>query len=222
MELRTLKRPFKWEERKVLLQDQILYVPDFLENYQESEIPSWSTLFGNNNPIHIEYCSGNGSWIVQKALDFQDTNWIAVELKFERVKKIWSKMKHRSLKNLWIICGEAQLATSHFISPKLIEEIYINFPDPWPKKRHWKHRLLQESFFKEMDRILKPQGKFTFVTDDIDYSEVVIQDVHQFSSFTSRFQNPSYQTELPNYGSSYFEDLWRSKGKEIRYHQWQK
>lgn len=209
-----LKSPFKWEERKVLLEDHVLYVPDRLDNYANYSFQ----FFENNNPIHIEYCSGNGAWIAEKAKANPDINYIAVEIKFERVRKIWSKIKNHSLNNLMIICGEAECATTYYIPNESVTEIYINFPDPWPKKRHWKHRLIKDSFIKEMHRTLIPEGTFTFVTDDEEYSKVTIEEVKH----NGLFQNEKISHELAHYGSSYFEDLWRSKGKQIRYHQWQK
>jgi tRNA (guanine-N7-)-methyltransferase len=222
MKRQLLQPPFKWADRKILLQDHVLYVPDQLTGYADFHLPTWASLFGNDHRVHVEYCSGNGAWIVDKALANPSINWVAVELKFERVRQIWAKLKSFNLSNLLIICGEAKRATSYYIPDGSVENIYINFPDPWPKKRHWKHRLLQDLFFKEMARILISGGKVTFVTDDVDYSEVVIRDIRASGCFISAFDVPFYKTELAGYGNSFFESLWRSKGKPIRYHQWLK
>lgn len=211
------KSPFKWAERAVLFQDNILFVPDCLKSYEPLNF-SWSEKFGNEHAINVEYCSGNGAWIVEKALAHPELNWIAVEKKFERVRKIWSKSKNLQLKNLLMICGEAQNISSHYFTDQSFTEIYINFPDPWPKKRHWKHRIVNPLFLKEIYRTLADCGRLTLVTDDLEYSRVMIDEVLKTENFNSSFASPHYVTQLEGYGCSYFEELWRSKGKEIRYH----
>lgn len=208
----ALKYPYKWCDRKVLLQDGILYVPDQIDVFDPVEIT-----FENQAPIHIEYCSGNGSWIASKALEFPEINWIAVEKKFDRVSKIWKKRQ----KNLLIICGEGVIATHHYIRSASISHVFVNFPDPWPKKRHWKHRIIAKPFLKQMERILTSDGKMTFVTDDPDYSQVMNEELTAFGKFSPLVPDPFYLTTLPGYGSSYFEELWRAKGKTIFYHPWQ-
>lgn len=211
-----LKYPYRWNERKVILTDGVLFVPDRLESYRPLEIE----LYPQDRPVHIEYCSGNGAWIADKAEAFPDIFWIAVEKKFDRVRKIWSKVKRRQLSNLLIICGEGLMATSHYIKDSSIAHVYVNFPDPWPKKRHWKHRIIQQPFLDEMRRILGSSGQLTFVTDDAEYSKVMTEELQQASHFTPLSMAPYFVTELIGYGSSYFEELWRAQGKPIFYHQW--
>jgi tRNA (guanine-N7-)-methyltransferase len=60
-----LKVPFPWDERSVMIKDHIFYVPIRCQNLDEFKFPGWNDpeLFGNNHPIQIEYCSGNGAWI---------------------------------------------------------------------------------------------------------------------------------------------------------------
>ena len=220
MKPEDLKSPFSWNERSVLLRDRILYVPSYFDRYEEFKIPSWShpDFFGNENPVNVEYCSGNGAWLIAKALENPHVNWIAVEKKFMRVRKIWSKMKNHQLKNLLIICGEAHTVTSCYFPARSLHHVFINFPDPWPKKKHAKHRLIKDEFVQELDRITVADGSFTFVTDDPDYSDETTQTLQRSAAFKSLHSNPCYTTDYPEYGTSYFDELWRSKGREIRYH----
>ena len=221
MKPEDLKSPFSWENRQVLIKDRIWFVPDYYENYQEFTFPGWDhpDLFGNDYPVKIEYCSGNGSWIAAKALENPQINWVAVELKFERVRKIWSKIKNLKLNNLLVICGEGLLTTKNYIPHSSVEGIFVNFPDPWPKKRHAKHRIIQPDFMCEMNRILKPQGTVTLVTDDEPYSQEMIEVCCANKDFKSAFSPPYYTHDYANYGTSYFEELWREKGKKIFYHE---
>lgn len=224
MKPKNLKSPCTWETRKVVIQDRVWYVPEYYDCYQGFTFPGWESpeLFGNNNPVNVEYCSGNGAWIEAKALSHPNVNWVAVEKKFERVRKIWSKIKNSDIKNLIVISGEGLLATSHYFPKQSVSEVFINFPDPWPKRVHAKHRIIQPSFVEEMNRILIKQGKITLVTDDVDYSSIMVRCMLGNEGFESICPEPYYHTDHQEYGTSYFEQLWREKGREIRYHQFRK
>ena len=102
------------------------------------------------------------------------------------------------------------------------EAAYINFPDPWPKRRHAKNRLIQPKFLDQVSRLLKREALFTLVTDDPDYSEQMLKEMGHHPGFASFLPSPYFVTEFAGYGSSYFDQLWREKGKVIRYHQFQK
>lgn len=213
--------PFEWDDRKIVIHDRVWYIPGLQKTPQDFSFPGWKDplVFGNKNPVVIEYCSGNGAWILDRAKRFPHLNWVAVEMKFQRVRKIWSKVKNNELPNLFTICGEALRATKDFFPTGSIESIYINFPDPWPKNRHAKNRLIRPEFLAEMQRILQPGGAITFVTDDPGYSDWTINAFAKDKGFRSTYPSPFYATEWPDYGTSYFEELWRQQGKNIRYHQ---
>lgn len=224
MKPKDLKRPFSWDERKVLLNDRVLYVPDYYDQYDTFKFPGWEDeqIFGNTNPVYVEYCSGNGTWIAKKAQEEPSCNWVAIEMKFERVRKIWSKIKNLKLDNLFIICGEGLTITSRYFDDEAVDKVFVNFPDPWPKKRHAKHRIIQPPFTNEVNRILKDKGEFTVVTDDPTYSEQICEVLQGSSNYKSIYPSPHYATELEGYGTSFFDQLWREKGKTIRYHQYLK
>lgn len=199
-------------------------MPEYYDKHQEWVFPGFADpqVFGNDHPVLIEYCSGNGDWIVDKALQNPQFNWIAVEMQFDRVRKIWSKMKNSGIDNLLIISGEALTFSRFYLPPASIDEVFVNFPDPWPKRSHAKHRLIQRPFIDECARVVKEGGNATLVTDDKDYSEQMIAEMTQHPNWRSRFPDPKFTTEWPGYGGSFFETLWRAKGCTIRYHQFEK
>lgn len=224
MKPEDLKSPFSFEERQILIKDKIWFVPDYFDAYDKFKFPGFSDseIFGNENPVNLEYCSGNGSWIAKKANENHQVNWVACEIKFGRVRKIWSKIKNLKLPNLFAICGEGNGVTKRYFPSESISQVFINFPDPWPKKRHAKHRIIQAPFVEELNRILKPNGTVTFVTDDVDYSNWTIEFFMANNGFESCYPAPYYSNEQPEYGTSYFDQLWREKGRLIRYHQFRK
>ena len=114
------------------------------------------------------------------------------------------------------VYGEAHHTIQKFLPHESVDKIFINFPDPWPKRRHAKYRLVQTPFIEQMKRILKTGGEVCIVTDDQPYSDQIMK--LMLKAFTPKHAAPHYLTELEGYGTSYFEDLWREKKKEIRYH----
>lgn len=224
MKPENLKSPFPWKERRVLLQDRVWYIPNRDDQSNSFAFPGWShpSIFGQERPICLEYCSGNGAWIANRAQTQPDYHWVAIERKFERVKKIWSKIKNFQLSNLLVVCGEGHHVTHHYLPSSSVHAVFINFPDPWPKRRHSKHRIVQVPFIQEVCRILQTGGMLTLVTDDETCSQGMIEVLHQEPGFVSLFASPFYVTDYFAYGTSYFEDLWREKGKTIRYHVFRK
>lgn len=217
MKPKDLKPPFSWEERRVHFADRVLYIPEYYHRFEEWRFPGWEAIFQNEKPVAIEFCSGNGSWIAEKAQKSAQFNWVGVEWRFERVRQIWSKMKNYLLSNLMIVCGEAQVFVKQYIPPLSIDVIYVNFPDPWPKDKHAKNRLFQGPFIADLWKILKNGGEVRVVTDDPVYAFQIKEVFFEHGGFFSHFPSPYYVTEVPDYGSSYFDSLWRSKGKSMHY-----
>jgi tRNA (guanine-N7-)-methyltransferase len=182
--------------------------------------PSWehSDLFGNQKPVHVEYCSGNGLWIAERALSNPHINWVAVEMRLDRTRKIWSKIKNFQIDNLIVVNGEGEFATQAYFPKNSVSAIYINFPDPWPKRCHAKNRIVKTSFLNAIAEILKENGEITVVTDDPIFSEWTLQTFNISPQFSSLIAAPHYKTEWPHYGDSFFDALWREKGCTIRYH----
>lgn len=224
MKPHDLKSPFSWEQRQPAIRDRVWYVPSFYDDYESFSFPGWADplVFPADSPVKIEYCSGNGIWIADKARKEPGVNWVAVEKKFERVRRIWSKLKNHEIHNLLAVCGEGHTVTSRYIPSCSVDEVFINFPDPWPKTKHAKHRIVQPIFMQEIHRILKPGCFITLVTDDPDYSRIMIEVMRNCEGFESVHRDPYYVTEIEGYGTSSFDKIWREKGKTILYHQFRK
>lgn len=223
MTSQELRYPHSFEERKPALHEGVLFVPKHYYQHQEWPMPTLASpeIFGNEHSVCIEYCSGNGQWICQKAAENPAINWIAVEMRFDRVKKIWARRKKMGLNNLFIVCGEAQTFTKYYLKDEVISSVYVNFPDPWPKDKHSRNRLFQEPFISDISRVVKQGGTTTVVTDDEVYSHQVITEMTQCPRWKATYPEPYYLNEWPDgeYGYSFFEELWLSKGKKIRYMQ---
>lgn len=198
--------PFTWEERRPIMLERFFYVPSCC-NYVQEEIP----LFEKKQPLIIEYCSGNGEWIGARAKQFPEFNWLAVEKKFVRARMIWLKSFRENLPNLVTVCSEASVFTQYF-APKA-SEVFINFPDPWPKRCHAKHRLIRAEFLQLLKKIVGAGGKATCVTDDSNYADQILQEFNKCKGWKLLFNG----NQWPEYGRSFFKDLWIQRGRTIHY-----
>lgn len=222
MRPKQLKFPFCWEDRTPLLQDGVLYVPRHYENHESWPKDDLWRILSSFTSICIEYCAGNGNWIEEKAKENPFVLWIAVEKRFDRVQKIWAKKQNHNLNNLLVVCGDALTFSKFYVKDEIIDSIFVNFPDPWPKEKHAKNRVIQDVFVKEIKRIVKKGGLATLVSDDEVYSEQMIEEMSKPGLWKSVFPEPFYLTEWPlekSYGTSFFDELWRKQGKPIHYMQ---
>lgn len=217
---KSIVPPFPKRSPKVLIHDKVWYMAPMADG-TAFEFPGWHSeeLFPNANDIRIEYCSGNGTWITEKAAAHPEINWLAVEKRFDRARKIWSKIKNKGLDNLVVAFAEGLSLTNRYIPPSSVSAIYVNFPDPWPKTRHAKHRIGSLRLFEEAARVLKPGGRLIFVTDDEPYSSQFIEIASTQTALVQTLPAPGYSQPPEGYGTSFFDSLFRGQGKTIFYHE---
>ena len=106
-----------------------------------------------------------------------------------------------------VISADALTFSIHYLFDQSLDAVYINFPDPWPKHRHVKHRIIQSHFIQELRRTIKKEKKVIFVTDDLSYKEQMEDAMKDWLKVSITYEN---------YGSSFFDRLWRSKGLDIQ------
>ena len=193
--------------------DNILTIPSYYQNHDVNQFPQYLNRIRDATDIHLEICSGNGEWIAERAKNNPNTLYIAVEKKFMRVRKIWSKLVNNDIKNLIIVSGTGEDLFNFYLPKKSIDQIFINFPDPWPKKRHAKHRLIKKSFLPHLNTILKDSGIITIATDSNEYSQEIIEVFNDSGTFYNMYKDKGYTLLSAEYGGSYFNRLWQDLGR---------
>lgn len=213
---KDLRLPYPWKERHILIRNRVWFVPR-RPIHDTFTFPGWEhpELFGVERPLRVEYCSGNGDWIVEKAKEDPESNWLAVEMRLDRIKKIWSKSENNGCKNIVIVWAEAFELTKKYLPPESIDEVFVNFPDPWPKRKHAIHRLIRKEFLVELARAMKPSSLLTCVTDDEPYTKWMIKELLATPPFESHLPDPYFHRRPQNYGGSFFDALFQAQEKEI-------
>lgn len=147
------------------LSTRIVSHPEILINDAQNHIGKWKKLFGNNNPIHLEIGMGKGDFIIDLAKKNPNINYIGLE-KFPSVIVVaMDKVVLSELPNIKLICFDATNLLEIFEENE-IDQIYLNFSDPWPKNRHAKRRLTSSSFLSIYEKILKNDKTIQFKTDN--------------------------------------------------------
>ncbi|WP_027414797.1 tRNA (guanosine(46)-N7)-methyltransferase TrmB [Aneurinibacillus terranovensis] len=131
----------------------------------ETHKGKWSAFFGNDHPLYVELGTGKGRFITTLAKQNPDINYIGVELREEVLISAVKKAKQQGLTNmafLWININNLE----NFFDTGEVARFYLNFSDPWPKKRHAKRRLTDSGFLVKYEQILNPAGEVQLKTDN--------------------------------------------------------
>jgi tRNA (guanine-N7-)-methyltransferase len=141
----------------------LLLTPDILRPLD------FSAVFGDGNPVELELGSGDGSFLREYAARHPERNFLGVERLLGRLRKLDRQSRRMGLCNLRGLRLEATYLLGWMISPGALSAIHVYFPDPWPKKRHLRRRLINEAFPPLAARALAPGGMVFLRTDDADY-----------------------------------------------------
>ena len=151
--------------RNVKNKEEILNSSKYLVKDAKDNIGNWKNVFKNNNPIYIEIGMGKGKFIIENAKKNPDINYIGIEKFDSIVAKALPKIDNE-LSNLLIVRTDALEIDKIF--DKEIDRIYLNFSDPWPKKRHHLRRLTSKIFLDKYDKIFRGTKQIYIRTDNTD------------------------------------------------------
>jgi tRNA (guanine-N7-)-methyltransferase len=124
--------------------------------------------------VELELGAGDGSFLLKYSGLHPERNFIGVERLLGRLRKIDRKGRRLGLTNLRALRLEASYVLEWMIQPGSLAALHVYFPDPWPKRRHWRRRLVNERFVELAARALKPGGHFHVRTDDAPYFEQML------------------------------------------------
>lgn len=126
-------------------------------------------LFPGLQPLEVELGSGDGSFLIEYAKLHPQHNFVGVERLFGRMKKLAKKGLRQGLVNLRVMRIEASYFLEYLLPKESLTALHVYFPDPWPKRRHRKNRLINERFTEIARQALAPQGVVYLRTDDTNY-----------------------------------------------------
>lgn len=128
-------------------------------------------LFGNDRPVILEIGSGKGRFLVNTATERPDVNLIGIEKSLHYHRVIRERIAKRHLRNVRLINHDAYLVVRDMLPDASVAELHIYFPDPWPRKKEQKRRIIRPEVLQEFRRILVDGGWGIYVTDHQEYFE---------------------------------------------------
>ena len=173
----------------------------------------YKSLFGNNNPVHIEIGSGKGDFIINMAKAYPSINFIGIEKYDSVLCKIVNKLELENIKNLKLICMDAIEIDELF--NKEIDTLYLNFSDPWPKKRHAKRRLTSEIFLKKYDLIFENKNNIIMKTDNQALFEYSVMSLNNYGYKISYISLDLHNSDFKNNVMTEYERKFSEKGVKI-------
>jgi tRNA (guanine-N7-)-methyltransferase len=174
-------------------------------------------LFAREQPLEVELGSGDGSFLTRYAARYPEKNFIGVERLLGRIRKMGRKGSALGLTNLRGVRIESGYFLQYLLPARSVEALHIYFPDPWPKRRHWHHRLINEHFPKLAYRALVPGGAVYLRTDN----EVYYQQMRSVFGAPALLREIQTPPELLGLFTD-FEKEFRARGIRTLYAAYQK
>ncbi|WP_317911787.1 tRNA (guanosine(46)-N7)-methyltransferase TrmB [Enterococcus faecium] len=174
----------------------------------------WNELFENDHPIHIEIGMGKGQFITGMAKAHPEINYIGVEMQVSVVSIALDKLIEQPLPNLKLLHVDGSALTEYFADSE-VDQIYLNFSDPWPKKRHEKRRLTYKTFLAVDEQILRPNGEIHFKTDNQGLFEYSLASFSQYGMILKQVWLDLHQSQFEGNIMTEYEEKFTSKGQRI-------
>jgi tRNA (guanine-N7-)-methyltransferase len=160
----------------------------FVLDYQESHI-CFDEIFARQAPRILEIGFGMGHASAEIAVAKPDFDFIGVEVHTPGVGALLLRIEAMQLQNIRIIQKDVFLVLQHMIPPESLDGVHIFFPDPWPKKRHHKRRLIQASFLETLARVCKPGAYVYLASDWEEYAQWMLDEFSKTNCWKNRYEN---------------------------------
>lgn len=193
----------KGSEEKVSLSKVVIKNP---EQYKGK----WKSVFNNKNKIYLEIGMGKGSFLIEHARRNKNVNYIGFEKYPSVLLNVLETIENENLTNIKIICADAYKVDEIFY--KEISKLYLNFSDPWPKKRHIKRRLTSDVFLKKYNSIFKGLKVIEQKTDNDELFNFSLES-YKLNHYIVVKKNTNYFDDI----RTEYENKFISKGKNINY-----
>ena len=182
----------------------------------------WNSTFAAQRPLRVEVGTGNSTFLIEVCRNAPAFNYLGFEYCGKRVVKFAKKVARAELDNVRIMRLDAKFALEQFFLPDSVDHFYVNHPDPWPKRRHAKHRFVQRSGVDLVASLLRKGGGISLRTDAPEYASQML-DVLDATPQLVNSSGPGRFAEEPlePYSTPY-ETKFREQGLRIYYLEYRK
>lgn len=195
------------DSRPPRVPERLEFVPeDYFRRLERHEIVQ------EGRPLEIDLGCGDGKFLLEMAAHYPERDFLGVERLLGRVRKVCKKADKKGLQNLRVLRLESRYTAEWLLPLESVSRLHLLCPDPWPKLRHHRRRLIQEEFLQAIWQVLEPGGEFLFKTDHPEYFEWAVEKVAAFG----KFQQLEWPEDAFFYPKTDFQLLWESEGKVLQ------
>jgi tRNA (guanine-N7-)-methyltransferase len=171
-------------------------------------------LFGNDHPLELEIGSGKGTFLTRQAKARPQVNFLGLE----RARKYWQyssdRLRRNGCFNARLVLADAGRFVDEYLPGESLAAVHIYFPDPWPKKRHHKRRLIQGPFLLQLERALVKDARVQVITDHEEYFHQIERLIRLTALKVADYQSPGSAEDVEIVGSN-FERKYRREGRPL-------
>ncbi|KIL77828.1 tRNA (guanosine(46)-N7)-methyltransferase TrmB [Bacillus badius] len=194
--------------------EKIEAYPQYIVPNPEDYRGNWKEVFHNDNPIYIEVGTGKGQFVTEMAKAHPDVNFIGIELYESVIVTALDRLIEAELPNVKLLNADARNLAQYFAKGD-VSRVYLNFSDPWPKKRHDKRRLTYRTFLKLYEDIMPNGGEIHFKTDNQGLFEYSLQSFSAYGMLLTFLSLDLHKSDFEGNIMTEYEEKFSQKGQRI-------
>lgn len=180
----------------------------------------WPALFAGPAPppkrLILDIGFGRGEFLMALARGAPESSFLGIEISFKRALKMARRLARSEVRNVRLVEASAQQVVA-LLPPNSVACCWINFPDPWPKKRHHRRRLIEPSFVGDLAGRLEPEGLIHIATDHCEYAEVAEAVLAAESRLENVYAPERFRSSVPGRQRTAYESEWLAQGRSLRF-----
>lgn len=177
----------------------------------------WPAAFGRQGPLRVDIGCGKDDSLIDRALDRPDVNFVGIECDAGVAYRLEKKVRRQRAQNIRIVQFDARFALEHLFGPGSVQGFTMHFPDPWPKSRHARRRLLDQELAAVIRDKLENGGEFFIATDVRDMAESALKIIGETAGFLNVFGRNTSSFERPYPYPTLYEQKFVLQGLKIYY-----
>jgi len=194
--------------------------PDRRVSVAEVREKGWEAIFAPDLRPHrlvVELGCGDGEYLRHLAAQAPQVAHVGVERSSGRVLKLARRIAAADEANIRLLCATAEEVTREVLGPASVERFWVNFPDPWPKRRHQRRRLLKPPFVRELAQRLVPGGWLHVATDHEDYAGAIDAALRGEPLLENALAPQAFVRDVPGRLHTAYESRWRAEGRRLHF-----
>ncbi len=178
----------------------------------------WRRIFGREGPVEVEIGVGKGRFLLETAPVRPETNFLGFEIRRKMLRLADQRLTRRGVGNVRLLGADASSFVAQRIPPASVRAFHVYFPDPWPKRKHHKRRLLSPEFCRVLEKTLAPGGEAHVITDHDEYYIWILKAFAAAPGLRPAEPRPPH----PGDGLTHFEVKYRRQGRSFHRGRWVK